>query len=53
MCLFPKNLSSVITLKNIVTDNSIKFYAKANFALFEKFFELKDKMLFALIYLRT
>ena len=48
-----KYLNSVIELRSSITDNSIKVYAKANVAFFEKIFELKDKMLFALIFKRT
>ena len=51
MCLFLKKiLSSVFNLKSLLTDNSLKLYAKANTGFFDKVFKLKDKMLFALIF---
>ena len=37
---------SLIKLKSLFTDNSLKLYAKANTGFFDKVFKLKDKMLF-------
>ena len=42
--------SAGCVLSNRLTENSIKPYTKANSDLLTEIFELKDKMLFALIF---
>ena len=51
MCILWKKLSSAIK-KKLFADNSKNCYAKASLDLANTVCELKDKMLFALIFLK-
>ena len=49
MCLFQQKIKFSKKPKSKFAENSLKIYARASAGLLNKNFELKDKMLFALI----